>query len=420
VGAFLAPRACALVSPSAVKVLFLTPRVPYPLDAGTSLRNFRLLQSAAGEHEVHLLSFLDRPLRPEHLEVLQGICRRVELRPPPPHPAYRRLARTVSAPLPDMAYRRWSPGFGNVLRTMAAEEQYDVMQAEGIEMARYLALRQETKQRPARRVFSEHNVEYLLQRRAYLVDRLLLARWPKALYSLLQARKLARFEAAACRLADATIAVSREDAKALHDLEPSGRYRVVPNAIDPDAYPRREGWPARPALMFAGTLDYRPNADAARWLLDAIMPTVWESVPEARVFVVGRGPAPDLVARGQRDARIAVTGQVESMDRYWARSSVYVLPMRGGGGTRFKALEAMATGLPIASTPMGMEGIAAEDGRHYLAGDSAEALAAAITRLLEDRSLRERLSEAAGRLVREQYDWRIVAPCLLDVYRELA
>src|SRR5688572_9781011 len=163
--------------PVAVKVLFLTPRVPYPLDGGTSLRNFRLLQSAAGEHEVHLLSFLDRPLRPDHLEVLQDVCRRVELRPAPPHPAYRRLARTVSSPLPDMAYRRWSPGFGAALRELIAEERYDLVQAEGIEMARYLPLcrsesrgaRGERREGP-RRVFSEHNVEHLLQRRVYLVD----------------------------------------------------------------------------------------------------------------------------------------------------------------------------------------------------------------------------------------------------------
>jgi glycosyltransferase involved in cell wall biosynthesis len=410
----LALRARALVSPFTVKVLFLTPRVPYPLDAGTSLRNFRLLQSAAREHGVHLLSFMDRPLRPDHLEELQAVCRRVELQPAPPHPAYRRLARTLTARLPDMAYRRWSPGFAVMLSGLLAEERYDVVQAEGIEMARYLPLCRE-----ARRVFSEHNVEHLLQQRAYLVDRAHPDRWPKALYSLLQARKLARFEAAACRLADATLTVSDEDASALRDLEPRGRYRVVPNAIDPSAYPRRDGWPARPALLFAGTLDYRLNDDAVRWLLNAVMPLVWEGAPEARVFVVGRGPAPDLVAWGQRDARIAVTGPVESVDPYWARSSVYVLPVRGGGGTRFKALEAMAAGLPIASTPLGMEGIAAEDGTHYLAGSSAGELAAVIVRLLDDQPLRERLAEAAGRLVRERYDWQIVAPRLLDVYREI-
>jgi glycosyltransferase involved in cell wall biosynthesis len=397
-----------------VKVLFLTPRVPYPLDAGTSLRNFRLVQSAAGEHEVHLLSFLDRPLRPDHLEVLQGICRRVELRPAPPHPAYRRLARAVSARLPDMAFRRWSQGFAEALRDLVAEERYDIVQAEGIEMARYLPHCQ-----GARRVFSEHNVEYQLQQRAYAIDRARPARWPQAIYSLLETRKLARFEAAACRFADATLAVSDDDAAVLRALEPRGRYRVVPNAIDPDAYPHREGWPARPALLFTGTLDYRLNADAARWLLDAVMPAVWETVPEARIFVVGRGPAPDLVARGQRDARIAVTGPVEKVDPYWARASAYVIPMRGGGGTRFKALEAMAAGVPIASTPIGMEGIAAEDGSHYLAGASTRELAAAIVRLLEDQPLRERVAEAAGRLVRERYDWRVVAPALLAVYREI-
>src|SRR5690349_714664 len=96
-GRTLAQEARPLVSPSLVKVLFLTPRVPYPLDAGTSLRNFRLLQSAAREHEVHLFSFQDRPLRPDHLEALQAVCRRVELRPAPPHPAIQRLTRTLTS-----------------------------------------------------------------------------------------------------------------------------------------------------------------------------------------------------------------------------------------------------------------------------------------------------------------------------------
>lgn len=414
-GHTLAPRARPLVSPCTVKILFLTPRVPYPLDAGTSLRNFRLLQSAAGEHEVHLLSYLDRPLRADHLEALEAVCRRVELRPAPPHAALRRLARTVSSPWPDMAFRRWSRGFAETLTDVHRQERYDLVQAEGIEMARYLPLC-----RDARRVFSEHNVEHLLQQRAYRVDRARPSRWPHAAYSLIQACKLARFEAAACRLADVTLTVSDDDAAALRTLEPAGRYRVVPNAIDPDRFPRRAGWPGEPALLFAGTLDYRPNADAVRWLLDAVMPRVWETVPRARVFVVGRGPAPDLVARGQRDPRVAITGSVESLGPYWARASVYVLPMRGGGGTRFKVLEAMAAGLPIVSTPLGMEGIAAEDGTHYLSGTTPEALATAVARLLDDTALRERLAEAADRLVRERYDWRVVAPRLLAVYREVS
>src|SRR5206468_5313085 len=105
-----------------------------------------------------------------------------------------RVKWLVRTTLPDMAYRRWSPAFAQALRSLLAEERYDLVQAEGIEMARYLALCRET-----RRIFSEHNVEYVLQRRAYLVDRARPRRWPQAAYSLIQARRLARFEAAACR-----------------------------------------------------------------------------------------------------------------------------------------------------------------------------------------------------------------------------
>lgn len=398
-----------------MKILFLTPRFPYPLDVGTSLRNFRLLQSAAREHEVHLLSFLDRPLRTDHLEAVQEVCQRVELRPSPSHRLARRLGGVLASPWPDMALRRWSPTFASALSDFVRTERYDVVEAEGIEMARYLPLAGD-----ARRVFSDHNVEHLLQQRAYAVDRGRPRRWPQALYSYVQAERLTRFERAACRLADRVVTVSDEDASALRALEPGGRYAVVPNAIDVEAYSHRAGWPARPAVMFAGTLDYRPNRDAVRWLLDEIAPRVHAREAAARFFVVGRDPPADLVARGQHDSRIAVTGAVESLAPYWRRSTVYALPMRGGGGVRFKALEAMAAGLPIVSTRMGMEGIDARPDVHYLAGDTPAELADALVRLLADEPLRERIVSAAGRLVRERYDWRAVASSLLAVYREVA
>jgi polysaccharide biosynthesis protein PslH len=405
----------ALVSPGTVKILFLTPRFPYPLDQGTNLRNFRLIQSAALEHEVHLLSFLDRPIRPTDQEPVEALCRRVEVRPAPTHGTVRRLATTLGSPLPDMAYRRWSPRFARTLRRLLDEERPDLVEVEGIEMARYLPIC-----RGRRRVFSEHNVESLLQRRAYEVDRLQPPRWPLAAYSVIQARKLARFERAACRLADRVLTVSSADARALERLEPGGRYAVVPNAIDTEAYPPRRDPPDRPGLLFTSTFDFRPNADAADWFLDEVFPRVRVRHPDVRAFLVGRAPRPALVARGQRDAAIAVTGAVERLDPYWARATVYVLPMRAGGGVRFKALEAMAAGVPIVSTTLGMEGIVAEPGRHYLAADTAPAFADAVARLLDDSALRRSLAGAARRLVRERYDWRAVAPALLAVYREVA
>ena len=396
-----------------MKILFLVPRFPYPLDGGTNLRNFRLIQSAATEHEVSLLSFLDRPIRPPDLEPVQALCRQVELRPAPPHRAVGRLATTLGSPLPDMAYRRWSPRFATTLRSLLEQLRPDVVDVEGVEMARYLPFCRGTG-----RVLGEHNVEYLLQGRIWEVDRHEPRRWPKATYSLIQARKLARFERAACRLADRVVVVSEEDRRALARLEPRGRYAVVPNAIDTTTYPARTGEPERPGLLFTGTLDFRPNADAIDWFLDEIFPRVRVRHPLARAWVVGRGPRRALVARGWRDSAIAVTGRVESLNPYWGRASVYVLPMRVGGGVRFKALEAMAAGLPIVSTRLGMEGIDAEPEWHYLAADTAIDFAAAVERLLDDAELRARLTRQARELV-ARYDWRAVAPALLAVYRGL-
>lgn len=397
-----------------MKVLFLTPRFPFPLDGGTNLRNFRLIQSAAQEHEVSVLSLVDRAVRPSDLEALRTLCHRLEVCPAPRHGAVRRIVTTLGSGLPDMAFRRWSPRFAQALRSFLREEQPDLVQVEGIEMARYLPIC-----RGVRRVFDDHNVEHLLQRRASIVDRDAPERWPRAAYSSIQARKLARFEGATCRLADRVIAVSAEDARALQRIEPRGRYAVVPNAVDTrDVGPQRER-PSRAGLLFTGTLDFRPNVDAIDWFLDEIFPRVRVHHSDARAFVVGRGPRRDLVARGQRDAGIAVTGAVESLDPYWDRASVFVLPMRVGGGVRFKALEAMAAGVPIASTRLGMEGIAAEPGRHYFAADTAIDFADAIELLLDEPRLGETLAARALELVRERYDWRVVAPSLLAVYRDL-
>ena len=397
-----------------MKVLFLTPRFPFPLDGGTNLRNFRLIQSAAQEHQVGLLSVADRPVRPRDIEAVRTLCHRVEVCPAPRHGAVRRLVTTLGSGLPDMAFRRWSPRFAKALRSFLREEQPDLVQVEGIEMARYLPIC-----RGVRRVFDDHNVEHLLQRRAYVVDRDAAERWLEAAYSLIQARKLARFEGAACRLADHVIAVSAEDAGALQALEPRGRYSVVPNAVDTRSVGPRAERPGRAGLLFTGTLDFRPNVDAIDWFLDEIFPRVRVHHPDARAFVVGRGPRRELVARGQRDAGIAITGAVASLDPYWKRASVYILPMRVGGGVRFKALEAMAAGVPIVSTRLGMEGIAAEPGRHYFAADTAIDFADAIELLLDEPERGETLAARARELVRERYDWRGVAPSLLSVYREL-
>src|SRR5581483_4659396 len=175
-----------------------------------------------------------------------------------------------------------------------------------------------------------------------------------------------------------------------------------------------------PALLFTGTMDYRPNADAALWLAREVLPLLRREAPAVRLFVVGHRPPAALVALGKCDRALAVTGSVPDLDPYWDAAAVYVLPMRTGGGVRFKAMEALALGLPLVSTSFGMQGLDAEPGRHYLRADRADEFAAAVLRLLSDADLRARLAPAGRALAEERFDWRHVAPRLLRAYASLA
>lgn len=414
-----------------MRILFVTPQLPWPPDQGTRLRNLALVRAAAAAYQVDLLSFADREPDAGALAELGRLCGRVEALPAPTRTVGRRLLDLVRSPLPDLAQRLWSPDFAARLRALLAETPYDVVQVEGIELGRYLLLlrgaqpgrggpeRSEGPGHP-RLVFDDHNVEYLLQRRACEADLGNPWRWHAALYSRVQWPRLERLEADVCRTADAVIAVSAEDAAALQRLAPGVAPRVVPNAIDVDAYPFVPGGRRKGAtLLFTGKLDFRPNVDAVLWFADAVLPAIRARRPDAKLLVVGRDPDARLRRRADGDAGLALVGPVPDLAPYWQQATVAVLPMRGGGGVRFKALEAMACGIPLVSTGLGVEGIAAEPGWHYLRADDPADFAAAVLALLDDPERRDALARDARLLVEARYDASAVLPALLDLYREL-
>jgi glycosyltransferase involved in cell wall biosynthesis len=182
--------------------------------------------------------------------------------------------------------------------------------------------------------------------------------------------------------------------------------RVIPNGVDAAAYPFVAPHPDQAAnLLFLGKLDFRPNAEAVEWFVPSVLRPLFQSVPEARLFAVGANPPSWLVEAGQHDDRLAVTGYVSDERAYLARCAVLVLPFRTGGGTRLKALIAMASGLPIVSTRLGMEGLDAEPGEDFLVAETASEWVAVLQRLLKDSDLRARLAHNGRVLVERRYYW---------------
>lgn len=409
-----------------MRILILTPQLPYPPHQGTTIRNYNLIAQLGRRHEIDLLSFVRAETEIGQAEPLRRLCRRVDGIVAPQRSRLRRLASVLLSPQPDMALRLPSPAFRARLACYLQETRYDIVQVEGIEMAQYalqvkrstLNVERLTSNRQPLLVFDDHNAEYVLQQRAFETDARQPRRWIGALYSLIQWQKLRRYERHICQSADRVVACSEADAAALQRILPGLDVTIIPNGVDTEFYqPDPAAEHSQPAtLLFTGKMDFRPNIDAVCWFCEAILPRVWQSRPDTTFLIAGRDPHPRVQALAA-DSRIVVTGYVADTRPYFASATIYVVPLRIGGGTRLKVLEAMAMAKPIISTTLGCEGIDLVPGQDALLADSSPAFADLILSLLDDPARRASLAHHARRLAQTRYDWANIVPRLERVYQ---
>lgn len=370
-------------------------------------------------YELSLLSFArpgENPAGSPALAELKKYCRRVELVPhPPARSKVARLRDSLFSPLPDLAKRLASPEFEAALDKMLEAEKFDVIQCEGLEMAPFVLARRASL--TARLVLDEHNAEFLMQRRIFEQDwQSGWKRRPAAIYSWLQARRLEKYERQALQTFNRAIAVSEPDRAALTFIGNFIRpFAVIPNGIDlaefnPDE--KREEQPD--SLVFTGTMDFRPNVDAVGWFAREVWPLILAKKPAAQFFIVGRRPAPAVAALKELPG-IHVTGTVLDARPYVRQSALYIVPMRMGGGVRFKVLEAMAMGKAIVTTRMGADGIDLTAGLEAVVADTATDFATRILELLDDPNRRRELAKQGRRFVEENFDWRKITPLLDNV-----
>lgn len=405
------------------RLLILTPQLPFPPEQGTSIRNYNLLVHASAANDIALLSFMHREHPTAHLDHLATFTRRLVTLPAPVRSMKDRLRTLLTTTAPDMARRLYSEAYSTALVDLVREWQPDIVQVEGIELASYgLLLRKELGASCPAILFDDHNAEYVLQKRAALTDLRHPRRWPKAVYSLIQWRRLARLERRVCLDADAVLAVSDTDAAALVALDARIHAVAVPNGVDSSRYRpdlADQGVLRHPAVTFTGKMDFRPNIDAMVWFCQEIWPAVRAALPEATLYIAGKSPAPAVTTLAALPG-VMVTGYVEDIMPYFVEADAYVVPLRMGGGTRLKVLEAMAVGCPIVSTVVGAEGIDAPDDEAIIMRDEPVAFAEAVIALLENRARATALGAAAREFVVSRYDWSAIAPGVQAVYERLA
>lgn len=384
-----------------MRLLWLKPGGLWPPHAGGRLRSLRILSELSRRHEVDVVTTHAPGEDPRELQRELPGCRQVVS---VPHAAAKRgsrafmgaVARSWSSSLPVDLWRWQVAG----LRREAARR---LAAGDTVCVADFLSAMPNLP-RTARGpiVLFEHNVEHVIWRRLARTGPI----WRRALLEV-EWRKLRRYEAAACRRARLTIAVSEGDAEALSRLAPAARVRAVPTGVDTTYFrPNGDAKPA-PGLVFTGSMDWYPNEDAMLHFIRTTLPRIRAEVPEVTLTVVGRNPSPALKA-AERPG-IHVTGTVDDVRPYVTEAAVYVVPLRVGGGTRLKLFEALAMGKAVVSTTVGAEGLPLEPGEHFLQADGQADFADAVVGLLRDAEQRRRMGAAGRRLVESRYSWSQVA-----------
>ena len=393
-----------------MRILSIANVTPWPARGGIHLRMLNLLERMAAHHDVtlgcHVWTDADRDgveelnrrgLRTIGAPVAYGSVRRHALG------ALRRAVRGI----PPETAQYESP----VLHGLVGAGAYDLLHIEESTLAPYARSRPAAARTP--QVLTLHNVHFVQDRRVALIEKTFARRtWKR-----FNAGWMRSYEPRIATAFDRVIAVSEEDRDALRRLAPSARIEVVPNGVDTKALVPLAPHAGPPALLFVGSMHYRPCADAAEWFVRAVLPLVRAACPDVTLWIVGRQPTAEV--RALAGAGVHVTGEVDDVRPFYARASVAVVPLRAGGGSRLKILEAMALGRAVVSTTIGAEGLRVEAGRHLLIADTAASLAAEIGTLLHGGPRRDALTSAARLLVEGRYDWDAVAERQLAIFNEL-
>jgi len=404
-----------------MKILLITHFLPYPPRGGCNQRGFNLIKQTAKHHELHLVTFYRKShlQQSEHLdesiEAMRQYCREVHVFPlPGDHSRLRYFTILIlnlfsSDPYSAALYR--SPSLQRKVLEMLGKHDYDIVEIGEIGLLNYARLAPGIP-----KLLVHQNIEsQLLYRRAEVASNPL-----SRLYIRLQAYRTARFEHRAANLIERHTVCSDIDKTTIEKINPNINAIVVSNGVDTEFF-KSTGEEVEPnSLIFVGGLTWLPNRDAMLFFKNDIWPLLKKKLTEIKITVVGSNPPAELMALAKTDKNFVVTGFVEDIRSLVSRAAVYVVPIRVGGGTRLKILDAMSMSKAIVSHPIGAEGIAVTEGKDIAIAETAESFADTIIDLLDNPDKRIEIETNARRTVENLYDWSRIASVLLHTYAELA
>ena len=387
-------------------VVIIDGDVSYPATSGKRLRTLNLMLQVA---KTHRITYIGRcAADSEEARVAPAFLRGHNIEPIlVPHPVahkaglsfYARLFANLFSARPYSVTSHQSEPMRRAIAAVAAKERIDVWQ---VEWTGYLPMIDPSL--PGPRVVIAHNVDTLIWQRYYENETNIF----KKAFLKTQWKKFRRFEEYAFRAATRVVAVSEEDARLIREQFGQPNVDVVDNGIDRAFFEQVRGQRDPTRILFLGALDWRPNLDAVGLLLDKIFPRVRTQESNAKLVIVGRHPPASLVQRAAQSAGVELHADVADVRPFLGECGVMAVPLRIGGGSRLKILEALACGLPVVSTKVGAEGLLLTPGVDYVQAEE-DAMADALVQAIRQPGPNQALAEHGRRLVLETYDWGVLA-----------
>jgi glycosyltransferase involved in cell wall biosynthesis len=391
-------------------ILFISWWWPYPANNGAKIRIYNLLRHLSSRYTVTLLSFAEaHEATPEQQAHLREFCTRVEAVPKPVyHPTALKAVAGYFSQWPRSLVDVYSAEMEQRVLQVARETPVDMMIASQQQTMRYVDVLPDT---PA--ILEEAEV-------TIFHDRVENAQGAARLRSQLTLSKLEHaLQAFMARGIAVTVVSEAERTYIAHFAPPGSRLEIIPNGVDTLTYqPDPSVQPEPYHLIYTGAVTYQPNYDAVAYFVRDVWPLIHQQFPQAQFTVTGSTQnveVHDLAAQ----PGVHFTGYVPSIADAVRRSTALVVPLRTGGGTRLKILEAIALGVPVISTTKGAEGLNLHDNEHLLIADTPAEMVSAVSRIFQDSALSQRLAVAGRAQVEREYDWHVIAGRLIDLIEQV-
>lgn len=391
-----------------MKILYLLPYSPAKPTFGGSLRIYHILDHLCQNHDVTVAGFSTQEEEEQLLDRFPVLTCKTYLVDPPGRTASRLLTQIRSL---FSFHSYWylstrSKELQNVLDHIFSKQEFDIIQSEFPALAMY---RFNSK---AVKIIDAHNVEYDNFKRMAKVGNPL-----KKLFYHLESYKFYREETKICRQQDGLLVTSERDISVFEKSVPGVPKFLIPNGVDANYFHPKNIKPKPHSLVFVGMMKYVPNYDGINYFLDEIFPKILAVYPDATITIIGKNPPASIKKKANRN--IIVTGFVDDTRPYIQESSVYVVPLRMGGGTRLKIIEALAMKKPLVTTSIGCEGIDISHGESALIADDPQEFANAVMKLFIDKELCDSLTENGYKIVIDKYRWKSIGQHLDAAYEKL-